>query len=476
MPHRTPHALVVDASTDAAHTLSALLAEAGYRVTTAASLREARARLATHSPHLALLDSHLPDGNGLALMADLKSLPDVEVVLVTENASVEVLVQALRMGVNDYLNKPLNIRQFQGVLSRLRRPSTLHADVQSLQQTLESEGHFGLLWGRSVPMRRVYEQIVRVSGTGVTVFVTGESGTGKELVARTVHDLSRRRGRPFLAVNCGAVSPHLIESEIFGHEKGSFTGAERQHQGFFERANGGTLFLDEVTEMPLDLQVKLLRVLETGTFMRVGSMQTQESDVRIVAASNRDPVMAVASGRLREDLLYRLNVFPIQLPALRDRREDIGLLATHFLEQIGRREGQLKHFSPQAEARLRAYAWPGNVRELRNIVLRAYVMAREATIVDDCLPAPRETAAPLAGPSEFGASGAPVLRFEVGTSLAEVERQMTLATLEYFGRHKERTAAALGVSLKTLYNRLKEYSTVPPRGEGEGGSDFGSLG
>jgi two-component system response regulator AtoC len=324
-------------------------------------------------------------------------------------------------------------------------------------------------------MRRVYEQIVRVSGTAVTVFVTGESGSGKELVARTLHDLSRRRGRPFLAVNCGAISPQLIESEIFGHEKGSFTGAGRQHLGFFERANGGTLFLDEVTEMPLDLQVKLLRVLETGTFMRVGSMQTQEADVRIVAASNRDPVVAVATGRLREDLLYRLNVFPIHMPPLRERRDDIPVLAGHFLDEIGRREGQPKQLSPEALARLQAYAWPGNVRELRNIVLRAYVMARDATIVDDCLPAMADTPAVAGAEATVAASGAPLLRFEVGTSLAEVERKMTLATLEHFGRHKERTAAALGVSLKTLYNRLKEYSTVPPRGDGEGNSDFSPM-
>ena len=235
-------------------------------------------------------------------------------------------------------------------------------------------------------MRRVYEQILRVSGTAVTVFITGESGSGKEVVARTVHDLSRRRARPFLAVNCGAISPHLIESEIFGHEKGSFTGADRQHQGFFERASGGTLFLDEITEMPLDLQVKLLRVLETGTFMRVGSTQVLETDVRMIAATNRPPLQAVAAGKLREDLLYRLNVFPIHLPPLRERADDIPLIAAHFLDEISRREGVAKHFAPAAVSRLCGYRWPGNVRELRNIVHRAYVMAVDNTIVDECLP------------------------------------------------------------------------------------------
>ena len=466
-----PHALVVDDDEDSAEMMTALIVAEGFTVSTAHSLQEARRRMAMQVPDIVLLDLQLPDGSGLALVDQIKQVGQVEVVLITGHASVETSVEALRLGAADYLTKPLNIKQLRGVLSRLRRPSTLDADAAGMQRTLEQDGHFGLLWGRSAPMRRVHEQILRVSGTALSVFVTGESGTGKELVARTVHDLSRRRSRAFLGVNCGAISPNLIESEIFGHEKGSFTGAERQHQGFFERASGGTLFLDEITEMPLDLQVKLLRVLETGSFMRVGSVQSQEADVRIVAASNRDPAQAVAVGRLREDLLYRLNVFPIHLPALRERDEDIELMAVHFLDEIGRREGEGKRFAREALARLRTYRWPGNVRELRNIVQRAYVMASDSTIFDECLPA-REIKATAAG-------GAPGLTIEIGTSLAEIERLVTLATLQHYGRHKERTAAALGVSLKTLYNRLKEYSTVPLTGEpeagGTGNSGYGDL-
>ncbi len=465
------HALVVDDEADAAEMVAALIFAEGFSVAVAGSLREARRQMALQAPDLVLLDLVLPDGNGMELVNDVKALPSAEVVLVTGYASVETSVQALRLGAADYLIKPLNVKQLRGVLSRLKRPSTLHADAADLQQTLEADGHFGLLWGRAAPMRRVYEQILRVSGTAVTVFVTGESGSGKELVARTVHDLSRRRGRPFLAVNCGAISPNLMESEIFGHEKGSFTGAERQHHGFFERASSGTLFLDEITEMPLELQVKLLRVLETGTFMRVGSTQVQETDVRLVAATNRDPLKAVAMGKLREDLLYRLNVFPIHMPALRDRAEDVPLIADHFLAEISRREGQGKQFAPQVLDRLMSYRWPGNVRELRNIVHRAYVMEAGGIIRDDCLPSDGETAQPAA-------TGAPVLRIEVGSSLAEIERQVTLATLEHFGRNKERTAAALGVSLKTLYNRLKEYSTVPEYVDNDTApvSGFGPLG
>jgi DNA-binding NtrC family response regulator len=309
-----------------------------------------------------------------------------------------------------------------------------------------------------------------VAGTAVSVFITGESGTGKEVVAQTMHDLSRRRKQPFLAVNCGAISPNLIESEIFGHEKGSFTGADRMHQGFFERAHGGTLFLDEITEMPLELQVKLLRVLETGTFMRVGSTTPIETDVRVIAATNRTPEQAVASGKLREDLYYRLNVFPIALPPLRDRSSDVPLLAEHFLAAVCERENVRKRFTPAALEKLSAYRWPGNVRELRNVVQRAFVMAEGEQITDEWLPSDP--------PSAEGAAAAPTGRGEasisirLGTSMAEAERQLILATLRHFNQHKERTAAVLGVSLKTLYNRLKEYAAEGKEGDpGEPGGD-----
>jgi DNA-binding NtrC family response regulator len=333
------------------------------------------------------------------------------------------------------------------------QPSVLRAEVDSLKEDLQRTGHFHHLVGRSAPMKSVYEQIARVAGTSVTVFLTGESGTGKEVVARSVHDLSRRRARPFLAINCGAISPHLMESEIFGHERGSFTGAERQHHGFFERAHGGTLFLDEITEMPLALQVKLLRVLETGTFMRVGSTTPQETDVRVIAATNRDPLEAVRSGALREDLYYRLNVFPLALPPLRDRRDDLPLLVTHFLQELGRREGTFKRATPGALEKLARYGWPGNVRELRNVLQRAYVMTPGPDITDEWLPND------LAGEVAAIAGKAGVMEIAVGTPLADIEKSVILATLEQCGHNKERTAAVLGVSLKTLYNRLKEYTT-----------------
>ena len=381
-----PHALVVDDDTDSAASLRALIAGEHFTVAVASSLRDARRQISLQQPDILLLDLRLPDGNGMDLLADPKLVANSQVVLCTGHANLETSIQAMRLGAADYLVKPVNLKQLQGVLSRIMKPAALKAEVADLTANLPQSGHFGHLWGTSPAMQHVYEQIARVAGTSITVFITGESGTGKEVVAQTVHDLSRRRQRPFLAVNCGAISPNLIESEIFGHERGSFTGAERQHLGFFERAGGGTLFLDEITEMPLELQVKLLRVLETSRFMRVGSTVSQEADVRIIAATNRPPAQAVAAGRLREDLLYRLNVFPIELPPLRERLTDVGLLAAHFLAAICEQEGRLRSFTPAALAHLAACRWPGNVRELRNAVQRAYVMAQDDLIDARWLP------------------------------------------------------------------------------------------
>src|SRR4029450_3606062 len=358
------HALIADDDADTAEMLAELAVSQGFTAATARTMREAKRQLVMNSPDVVFLDLVLPDGNGTELFDDKSMLNNTEVVLITGHASLETSLAAPPRGAADYLIKPATPSQVSGVLGRVMRPAELQAEITDLHEEFARSGRFGEMWGNSAPMQRVYEQVARVATTAVTVLVQGESGTGKELVAQTIHQLSRRRTRPFLAINCGAISPHLMESEIFGHEKGSFTGANRQHQGFFERANGGTLFLDEITEMPLDLQVKLLRVLETGTFNRVGSTDTQSADVRVVAATNRIPEKAVESGKLREDLLYRLNVFPIRLPPLRERREDVPLLADHFLQEICKTEGKTKHFSTEAYAAMNAYDWPGNVREL----------------------------------------------------------------------------------------------------------------
>jgi len=445
-----PHALLVDDDADTLESLEELIAREGFTVATASSLNAAREQMALQRPDVVLLDLVLPDGDGMDLFQDVESRATTEVVMITGHASIETSIEALRLGAADYLIKPVNIKQLKAILSRVARPTDLKKEISALRGELRSLGRFGRLLGSSSAMQTIYDQIQRVAPTVATVLITGESGTGKELVAQTLHDLSRRRKNPFIPVNCGAISPQLIESEVFGHEKGSFTGAIREHKGYFERANGGTLFLDEITEMPIELQVKLLRVLEEGTFMRIGSDREIEIDVRIIAATNRVPEDAVAEGKLREDLLYRLQVFPLHLPALREREADVKLIADQFLKDLNHAEGTAKYFLPEALDMLMEWHWPGNVRELRNVVQRAFIMADDA-INTACLPLE-------SGKSRKG-NGGPFLQVRVGSTVAEVERTLTLATLQQCGGVKEKAAQMLGVSLKTLYNRLREYDS-----------------
>jgi two-component system response regulator AtoC len=380
------HALVVEDDEDSARLIASMVERPGHSVICAPPLAAAR-RLVTMQPaEVVLMDLHLPDRIGFDLMGESGFAHDAVLILMTGQASLETSIRALRMGAADYLVKPINPQHLKGMLSRLIPPSQMRAEIDEAQELWRKTGRFGHLIDRSPAMQRVYRQVSRVAATAVTVFIHGESGTGKELVARAVHDLCQRREQPFLAVNCAALSPHLIESEIFGHERGSFTGAERQHQGFFERSHGGTLFLDEVTEMPLGPQVKLLRVLESGTFMPVGSTQVQQTDVHIIAATNRDAHAAAARGQLREDPLYRRNVFPICLPPLRERGVDVSLIAQSFMQVLSRQEGRAKRFTAGALARLAVPLWPGNVRELRDAVQRAWVMAAGDVIDEEWLP------------------------------------------------------------------------------------------
>ncbi|WKB54252.1 sigma-54-dependent transcriptional regulator [Eleftheria terrae] len=441
-----PHVLIVDDSPDELGWMSEVAQAEGCTVATADSLRAARVQLVRQQPEVLLTDIQLPDGNGLQLVRELEAPAQTEVVAITGHASVDSVVEALRLGATDYLVKPIDIERLRAILKRQPEAAELRHEIGELRGELRKAGRFGLLLGASPAMQSLYDKLARVAPTSATVLLIGESGTGKELAARTLHDLSRRKRCPFLAVNCGAISPQLIESELFGHEKGSFTGADRQHIGFFERANGGTLLLDEVTEMPLELQVKLLRVLETGSFARVGTTQLISTDVRMVAATNRLPEKAVAEGRFREDLYHRLNVFPVVLPPLRDRGTDIELLAQHFLDELNRQEGTSKSFSPQAIARLYEHSWSGNVRELRNHVQRAFILSDDIVETADAGDAPMDT-----GPGD-------VISIRIGTPLDEVERRVTMATLERCGQVKRKTAEVLGISLKTLYNRLEVYS------------------
>ncbi|HET7293281.1 MAG TPA: sigma-54 dependent transcriptional regulator [Vicinamibacteria bacterium] len=439
------HALIVDDDLGFALGLAEAVSREDFTAATASSLKEARAEMATAPPDVLITDLQLPDGSGFELLDELKERPDTQAILVTAHASVETAVEALRRNVADYLTKPVDFARIKMVLGNLARTRELREEIGSLRSELRKLGRFGNLVGGSPGMQRVYDLIAKVAPTDASILITGETGTGKERAAEAIHGLSRRPKEPFVPVNCGAMSPTLIESELFGHEKGSFTGADRVHRGYFERANHGTLFLDEITEMSAELQVKLLRVLETGTFMRVGGTDAIRVDARLIAATNRDPAEAVTSGKLREDLLYRLNVFPIHLPPLRERGEDIALLAQHALDQLNKQDETAKRFSPAALDRLRRHAWPGNVRELRNVVQRAFILAENEIGVDELPLGERRQPA-----------GAEVA-LAVGTSLADAERRLILATLENLDGDKRRAAEILGISLKTLYNRVNQY-------------------
>lgn len=443
------HALIVDDDTTFRLGLAEVVGREGFTVATAGSLEEARAAIERQTPDVLLTDLQLPDGDGMELLQEAPASGAPEVILITGHASLETAVEALRRGATDYLSKPVDLARVKMVLANLTRTRNLKREIGSLRSELRHLGRFGPLVGVSPAMQAVYDLITRVAPTEATILITGETGTGKELVAQAVHELSRRSAQPFLPVNCGAISPNLIESDLFGHEKGSFTGADRMHRGYFERANGGTLFLDEVTEMPVELQVRLLRVLETSSVTRLGGTESIAVDVRVLAATNRLPHEAVAQGKLREDLLYRLNVFPIALPPLRERPGDVELLADEVLERLNQQEGASKRFTPEALERLARHDWPGNVRELSNVVQRAFILAEEE-IGPECLPLGEVMPqAPRAGR----------LSLEVGMSVAEAERQLILATLERLDGDKRKAADVLKISLKTLYNRLKEYKT-----------------
>src|SRR5882762_1988497 len=425
------HALIVDDDADVVDWLQEVARMEGFTVARAHSLRDARIELGRQRPDVLLTDLRLPDGEGIELARELEKPEATEVIIVTGHATVDSAVAALRAGASDYLVKPADLERVQAVLRHAKKTSALQQEIGVLRDELRRLGRFGRILGSSPRMQVLYDQLTRVAPTSATVMLIGDSGTGKELAAATVHELSRRRDAAFLPLNCGAVAPQLIESELFGHERGSFTGADRQHKGFFERANGGTIFLDEITEMPMELQVKLLRVLEK----------------------------AVADNKLREDLYHRLNVFPIRLPPLRERDTDIEQLAQYFLDALNKEEATNKSFSRDALVRLYQHSWPGNVRELKNYVQRTFIMADDIIELDVAISdAPPKT------------DDGTTITIRVGTPLEEVERRVTMATLAYCGHVKRKAAEILGVSLKTLYNRLETYNgkeELGPEGKDE---------
>jgi DNA-binding NtrC family response regulator len=456
-----PHALLIDDDPSVLSAFAELIEAEGFETSVAGNLGDARKIIEKKkdSIDVVLCDLVLPDGSGTDLLPELNG--SAQFIVITGHASVDNAVEALRLGVADYLTKPIDIARLKAVLNSILRTLQLRDEIGNLRGELRKLGRFGDLIGASPAMQELYDRISRVAPTEATVLLTGESGTGKDVVAQTLHSLSRRSKGPFWPLNCGAVSPTLIESDLFGHERGSFTGAERMHKGYFERAHGGTLFLDEITEMPIELQVKLLRVLETGKILRLGGEKPIDIDTRVIAATNRDPSEAVSQGKLREDLLYRLRVFPISLPPLRARGDDIELLANHFLAVLNQ-AGDFKTkkaLTREALHKLRGYSWPGNVRELKNLVHQAFILA-DQDIDPACLPMQVRGNEAAAGGNSSEASagdGPQHLKVGVGTSLAEADRRLILATLDEFGGNKRKTASVLGISLKTLYNRLNEY-------------------
>jgi DNA-binding NtrC family response regulator len=418
---------------------------ASCRLTSTDSLAAARHITLEQQFDLLLVDLALPDGNGLDLIDDLDLTVQGQIAIVTGYPSIESAVRAVRAPVVQYLVKPIATDE----LVRLMANASARAKRRLPAEHRPVAGMIGL----SPSMLSVFDQIRRVAPLDVCVFVQGESGTGKELVARALHELSGRPGR-MVSVNCGAIAPDLLSSQLFGHERGSFTGASQSHAGYFEQAQGGTLFLDEITEMPFSLQVFLLRVLENRALTRVGGSREIPIDVRVIAACNRDPRLAVAAGTLRADLYYRLLEFLITVPPLRERREDIPLLARHFLDRLNERYGTARAFDADAVRHLSSETWPGNVRELRHAVQRHYIMSNESTI---------SVHATSRRPGSRNNDGS--ITFEVGMTFEDMEREMLLKTLAACNNNKRHAARALGITSKTIYNRLLRYRSQGLIGE-----------
>ena len=475
--------LIVEDELHARTGLTELVESWGYRTEGAANGVEGLERVQQWNPSIVVTDLKMPRMDGMELLNRIGDLPQrVAVVMLTAQGSIESAVEAMRMGAFDYLPKPVDPLRLREILvSVSRQMEEVKEDVESVRTPMRMEGGSSrLLVGNSPQMRSIHKLIERIAPSNVSVLVTGESGTGKELVARSLHELSGRRNKPFVAVNCAAIPETLIESEIFGHEKGAFTGALERRAGCFELAEEGTLLLDEIGEMPAATQAKLLRVLEDRRLRRLGSKSETPVDVRVIAATNKDPEQAVATGELRGDLYYRLNVFAIQMPPLREHLQDVGPISERLIADMNERHGcAVSGLESMLLDKLKGYTWPGNVRELRNTLERAVIMAGRGRLGIDHLPPhfgePGFAPAPMrirlnsgvSAPSLADAAMAEAERYRreensvrvaVGTTVDEAERQLILKTLLSTHNNKTRAAEILGISSKTLQNKLKEYS------------------
>ncbi len=445
----TERVLVVEDDPATRVGLTELIKTWGFLAESAGDGEEALEKVTTFRPAIVVSDLVMPRMDGQQLLKALREHdPDISVVLLTAQGSVESAVEAIKDGAYDYLTKPVDPQRLQILLSKVvERQETLR-EVRILRRQLRDHGSFGRLIGASPGMRKVYRVVEQAAPTSASVLIYGESGTGKELVAQSIHQLSPRGTAPFVAINCAAIPETLLESEIFGHEKGAFTGAAERRQGCFELADRGTIFLDEIAEMTPSTQVKLLRVLQERSFRRLGGRQEQKVDVRVIAATNLDPSEAVRRGKLREDLYYRLNVFALNLPPLRDRKDDLPLLVQSFLAEFNARNGKsIAAVNNDAMRILDGYGWPGNVRELRNVIERATILADSQFIEPRHLPAALVQAGEAARPS---------LALAPGTTVEEAERRLIQMTLEHTRDNKTRAAEILGISLKTLHNKLNK--------------------
>jgi DNA-binding NtrC family response regulator len=441
--------------------LTELVSTWGFTTESAADGQEALQRITTFRPSIVISDLVMPRMGGLELLRALKEEGNaLTIVILTAQGTVETAVEAIKEGAYDYLTKPVEPQRLKILLDKIvERQDTLR-EVKVLRKQLREHGTFGKMIGNSQQMRKVYQTIEQAAPTQANVLIWGESGTGKELVAQTIHQLSPRAQLPFVPINCAAIPETLLESEIFGHEKGAFTGASDRREGCFELSDRGTLFLDEIAEMTPATQVKLLRVLQERKFRRLGGRNEQSVDVRVIAATNVNPAEAVKNGKLREDLYYRLNVFSIELPPLRQRKDDLPLLIQAFLAEFNERNNKnVTAVDPAAMRIFEQYNWPGNVREVRNVIERAVILAQGEFVEAKHLP-------PLV--TESADIAKPVVALEPGTTVEEAERRLILMTLEHTRDNKTRAAEILGISLKTLHNKLNKLrGRVPGRKQEE---------
>ena len=456
--HAAERVLIVEDDPATRSGLAELVRTWGFSAEAAADGAEALEKITIFRPSIVVTDLVMPRMSGIELLKALQpEIENIKVILLTAQGTVDTAVEAVKAGAEDYLTKPLDPNKLQRLLERLAELNQHKRENQALRRQLNDRGRFGRIIGHSPAMRALYQVLEQAAPTPASMLILGESGTGKELVAQTIHQLSPRAAAPFVALNCAAIPDTLLESEIFGHEKGSFTGATDRRAGCFELADRGTLFLDEIAEMTPATQVKLLRVLQERKFRRLGGRSEQEVDVRVLAATNIEPVAAIRDNKLREDLYYRLNVFTISLPPLRERKEDLPLLIQAFIEEFNARDNRsVKNVSPAAMKLLDQYEWPGNVRELRNVIERATILAKGDLIEPAHLPV-LGGQLPVAGPT-YGLTIAP------GMTVDEAEQKLIMATLDSAGGNKTRAAEMLGISLKTLHNKLNRFKEEGAKG------------